>query len=177
MWHPHTDILASCSYDDTIKLFANDLDDGDWSTIASLTGHESTVWAIDFDCTGNRLASCSDDRTLKIWEKSGSGEKDSTWTCVATVAADNHSRPIYDVSWNKTNGLLATACGDDFVRVFKEVSPGPESGDKVSFELVHKIKAHESDVNCVKWHPKLSNYLASAGDDGRVKIWKWVDTP
>lgn len=31
-------------------------------------GHDSTVWDIAFDPEGRRMMSCSDDRTLKIWE-------------------------------------------------------------------------------------------------------------
>lgn len=30
--------------------------------------HASTVWGVDFDSTGDRLVSCSDDRTLKVWK-------------------------------------------------------------------------------------------------------------
>lgn len=30
--------------------------------------HTSTVWGVDFDSTGDRLVSCSDDRTLKVWK-------------------------------------------------------------------------------------------------------------
>ena len=30
--------------------------------------HSSTVWACDFDATGKRLVSCSDDKTVKIWQ-------------------------------------------------------------------------------------------------------------
>lgn len=171
VWHPETEVLASCSYDDSIKMYANDIDDGDWATTTTLTGHESTVWAIDFDSTGNRLISCSDDRSMKIWEKSTEeGEKSNQWNCVLT-STGHHNRPIYDVAWNRKNGLIATACGDDYIRIFKE-TPVTEGVDKSSLELVCKIKAHNSDVNCVKWHPSLENYLASTGDDGCVKIWE-----
>ena len=31
--------------------------------------HESTVWGISFDQTGSRLASCSDDKTVKVWKE------------------------------------------------------------------------------------------------------------
>lgn len=172
VWHPTEDILASCSYDDTINLYANDVDDGDWTTTSTLTGHESTIWAIDFDSTGNRIVSCSDDRTVKIWENKKDNGTDK-WECVLTSGGE-HTRPIYDVSWNEKSGLIATACGDDYIRIFQE-SKVTDGTDKISLNLVCKIKAHDSDVNCVKWHPKLRNYLATTGDDGCVKIWELVD--
>jgi len=34
-----------------------------------VASHTSTVWSIDFDASGSRLVSCSDDRTLKIWKR------------------------------------------------------------------------------------------------------------
>lgn len=169
IWHPELELLASCSYDDTIKMYANDIDDGDWATTVTLTGHDSTVWSIDFDSSGNRLVSCSDDLSVKIWEKSNDGgDSGNTWNCVLTCAGQ-HSRPIYDVAWNRKNGLIATACGDDYIRIFKEnvAVDGPSS-----LELVCKMKGHEADVNSVKWHPRLENYLASTGDDGCVKVWE-----
>jgi WD40 repeat protein len=84
-------ILASSSYDDTVKLYACDYATDDWSMTHSLppappkhyhfpgaaepgpdesgTGHTSTVWASSFSPCGQYIASCSDDLTIKIWAK------------------------------------------------------------------------------------------------------------
>ena len=51
LWHPNMELLVSASYDNKINLFTQD--DSDWSLQQSLTGHESTVWAISFDASGN----------------------------------------------------------------------------------------------------------------------------
>jgi WD40 repeat protein len=32
--------------------------------------------------------------------------------------------------------------------------------------------AHTADVNCVAWHPRDDTLLASAADDGLVKLWR-----
>lgn len=60
-------LLASASYDDTVKLYREEEDD--WVCCATLEGHESTVWSLAFDPSGQRLASCSDDRTVRIWHQ------------------------------------------------------------------------------------------------------------
>lgn len=52
-WHPKLEILASASYDDTIKIWKEDEDD--WYCADTLSGHQSTVWSIDFDATGDHL--------------------------------------------------------------------------------------------------------------------------
>lgn len=64
---PFPQLLASASYDDTVKLYREEEDD--WVCYATLEGHESTVWSLAFDPSGQRLASCSDDRTVRIWRQ------------------------------------------------------------------------------------------------------------
>lgn len=60
-------LLASASYDNNICLY-KEVDD-DWECWATLKGHTSTVWSLSFDAVGQRMASCSDDRTVKIWKE------------------------------------------------------------------------------------------------------------
>lgn len=60
-------LLASASYDNNICIYKED--DDDWECQATLQGHTSTVWSLCFDAAGERMASCSDDRTVKIWKE------------------------------------------------------------------------------------------------------------
>lgn len=180
-WHPHLDILASASYDNTIKIYKEDLSDSDWTCIGTLTGHESTVWSISFDGTGERLASCSDDRTVRIWQSYAPGnvegiptpDNESAWRCVCTLSG-YHTRSVYDVSWCKMTGLLATACGDDMIRIFKECDESDKN--QPTFEqIVAEHRAHSQDVNTVMWHPTIKGLLLSTSDDGEAKIWKYIE--
>ena len=77
---------------------------------------------------------------------------------------------MYYVDWCPLTGLIATAAGDDAIRLFKlEVAQQcgwvcldwlggqleDEGGAKVV--LVHTVEdAHSSDVNCVRWNPTVS---------------------
>ncbi|KAF3543396.1 hypothetical protein DY000_02002779 [Brassica cretica] len=71
-WHPTMDVLFSCSYDNTIKVWWPEDDDGDYRCVQTLdesnNGHSSTVRAILFNAAGDKMVTCSDDLTLKIWE-------------------------------------------------------------------------------------------------------------
>ena len=133
-WHPELDILASCSYDNRIKMYKEDGDD-DWVCFATLSSHDSTVWSMSFDKTGKRLASCGDDKCVKVWQEYALDneegvknsvqfgmKKDPVWKCVTTLSGF-HTRCIYDIDWSRTNSLIATACGDDSIRIFGETSP------------------------------------------------------
>ena len=48
-----TKILASASYDDTIRLWKDE--DDDWYSFQTLTAHSSTVWCVDFNQDGTML--------------------------------------------------------------------------------------------------------------------------
>ncbi|KAI5475144.1 cytosolic iron-sulfur protein assembly protein 1 [Pseudohyphozyma bogoriensis] len=74
-WHPTEELLASASYDDTIKLYAADPYDDEWSSIATLTSHTATVWSISFSPCGNYLVSAGDDLVIKIWGRDSLEEK------------------------------------------------------------------------------------------------------
>ncbi|KAG9328848.1 hypothetical protein JZ751_001146 [Albula glossodonta] len=164
IWHPTQELLASASYDNTVRLYREE--DDDWVCKATLEGHAATVWSLAFDPSGQRLASCSDDRTVKIWKESHSASEedgagtssDLHWKCICTLC--------------QQTGALATACGDDGVRVFKEdTNSGPH---QTIFSLsVHMPKAHSQDVNCVSWNPKEAGVLASCSDDGTIVIWRY----
>ena len=67
-------------------------------------------------------------------------------------------------------GLLATACGDDTIRIFKEDITNDDN--QPSFSLICTVpNAHTQDVNSISWNPKELGLLASCSDDGLVKIW------
>ncbi len=109
-------ILASGSYDDTIKLYVDDPED-DWFCCATLTGHKSTVWALAWSPSGQYLASGSDDKTVRVWKRTGQFEFKQV------LVLEGHERPVYSVSWGKGKGKgagwLASAGGDGVVRVWE----------------------------------------------------------
>ena len=113
-------ILASCSYDDTIKLYIDDPSD-DWFCFSTLEGHASTVWSIAWSPKGNYLASASDDKTVRIWKRIA----EHKWACVLVLSG--HERSVYSVSWSEGNGKqgedglgwLASTSGDGSVRIWE----------------------------------------------------------
>lgn len=170
-WHPTQRLLASCSYDDTIRIYVETGDD--WSCVDTLTGHTSTVWAIDFDATGDRLVSCSDDRSLRIWKRQNSKLTESgNWICTCILKI-SHRNTIYDVNWCKLEDRIASVGRDNALCVFVPTETDPDS-----YELsIKKVNAHFHDVNSVNWHPLNPDILATGSDDHNIGIWKYSNSP
>ena len=101
--HP-AQILASASYDDTIKLYIDDPQE-DWYCFQTLTGHASTVWALAFSPDGRFLASASDDATIRIWER----VEEHKWECVDVL--ESHERSVYSISWGQGKPLASEDAG------------------------------------------------------------------
>ncbi|KAL4896360.1 putative cytosolic iron-sulfur protein assembly protein 1 [Aspergillus ambiguus] len=168
-WHPTEECLASGSYDDTIRVWREDLDDWgqvaclkghggtvwflDWEgvdTVPATAGVESeseqpatslsTQWRESRALSGPRLASCSDDRTVRIWRRlpkehqqqegppfGGSGipsiirptGTDETWEEDA-VLPRMHELSVYAVAWSNRTGLLASVGADGRIVLYEE---------------------------------------------------------
>jgi WD40 repeat protein len=72
----------------------------------------------------------------------------------------------------KNTGAIATAGGDDNIRIFvQEVTSDPDQPTFTLRETVHK--AHLQDVNAVAWNTKHPGLLASCSDEGDIKLWKF----
>ncbi|KAL5110339.1 hypothetical protein TcWFU_005047 [Taenia crassiceps] len=180
-WHPFKEILGSTSYDNTINLYKEELDD--WTVACKLIDHESTVWKAGFSPNGQFLASVSEDATIKLWHELPV-ETPSNWVCFKTLAG-YHTGPVFGLSWTPCGQYLATCGADDSVYVFRiNFASGSLVGAASTEQVVvwqHLSKAHGSDVNCVAWRAKIcdpkgtdqkANYLlATAGDDRQVNLW------
>lgn len=108
-WHPNDQVLASASYDETIRLWTSDPMEDDWFATASMAGHMSTVWSMDFDPFGNFLASSGDDCCIVIWRRAfGPARLPVKYEPVQRLW-NAHRRPVYSVSW-----FRGTAEWDEF---------------------------------------------------------------
>ena len=179
-WHPGRELLASVSYDDSLRLWGETAED--WAAVQAVQGaHGSTAWALAWDAAGGLLATVGEDGALKLWRagpppRGSSHVVDAVHLAPAGEVARAHGRTCYSVSWAGHaggGGLVATCGGDDAVRVFR-VAEGGEGGGVVAVAVAELPGAPAGDVNSVRWHPREAT-LATAGDDGDVRLWQWVE--
>ncbi|WFD29754.1 Cytosolic iron-sulfur protein assembly protein [Malassezia sp. CBS 17886] len=207
-WHPHEEarrgrgpadsqLLASASYDDTIKLYVDDPSE-DWFCYSTLRGHTSTVWSLSFSPCGTYLASASDDLTIRIWRRFSEeecranglateakvpGRAADRWTEVHRIEG-YYNRSIYSLSWARGNandsaqryGKLAGAGADGKILVYHVGESHTPFRLAVTLAAAAENAHDVADVNCLAWAPsaddKEATLLASAGDDGIVRIWR-----
>jgi len=123
-----------------------------WSPcLQTLEGHSNRVISVAFSHDSARLASASDDSTVKIWDAS-SGE------CLQTLKG--HSNWVNSVAFSHDSARLASASHDRTVKIW----------DASSGECLQTLKGHSNWVNSVAFSHDSAR-LASASDDCTVKIW------
>ncbi|WIA08221.1 hypothetical protein OEZ85_007669 [Tetradesmus obliquus] len=128
--------------------------------LQTLEGHTDRVWHLAWSPDGTSLASCSGDRTVRIWQQSrieGRG-----WRCAA-VLEDTHTKSIRCCCWSPGGTHLATASFDGTTAIW-QLQGG-------IWEEISKLEGHENEVKAVAWSP-CGNFLATCGRDKSVWFWE-----
>lgn len=178
LWCPDNsdgELLASASYDDTVRLSRED-SEGEWVCVAVLQGHSGTVWGMDWEsppvkADGDderppatrplRLITCSSDLTIRVWRRvlpEGQPDRPPYSGIPSTMRPSGeekwvceatlpaaHDRDIYSVSWSKKTGRVASTGGDSKVVVYEE-RPRPADVD------VPSSPAAEQPSPATAWH-------------------------
>lgn len=101
-------------------------------------------------------------------------QRDGMGKYVRAAQLPEHRGLIRDVAWAPSMGrgyqLIATACKDGFVRIFK-VTGGSDDNEPLNVELLSKFDDHHGEVWRVSWN-LTGTILSSAGDDGKIRFWK-----
>ena len=127
------------------------------------TGHEDMVHDAQMDYYGTRLATCSSDKSVKVFDI-----KDGTQTHVADLRG--HEGPVWQVAWAhpRFGSILATCSYDRKVILWRE-DRSPNGG--VIWNRMYEITNHDSSVNSVCWAPQEYGLILAAGaSDGAISI-------
>ncbi len=119
------------------------------------TGHTATVSGLAFAPDGRNLASCSHDRTVRLWRVHEDGHAPAPLAILA-----EHSDRITSVAFSPDGSLLAAGSADRNVRVWRTL-------DRARLQTLGN---HGGTVECLAFSP--DGLSLAAGSRGRqVRLW------
>ncbi|XP_011176015.1 glutamate-rich WD repeat-containing protein 1 isoform X2 [Solenopsis invicta] len=110
----------------------------------------------------NVLASCSVDKSIKIWDTRASPQN----ACMLT-ASDVHTTDVNVISWNPKECQFMVSGGDDGLLHVWDLRQLGSSGSSP----VATFKQHTAPVTTVEWHPTEATVFASGGADDQIAQW------
>lgn len=161
------ELLASGSYDDTIRLWRDVEEEGDWMCVGVLEGHDGTVWDLCWEkyintyiCSGQseeeiaanwepRILSCSDDLSVRVWRRELSeSEKEKKRN-------------------QQMNGVQERGAA----RLPTIIRP-PSNFEKWTLET-RLPEVHVRSVYTVDWS-KVTGLVVSCGGDGTIAVYQEI---
>jgi len=157
-----------------------------------IKAHNARIRGISFSCDGLLLASCGDDKLIKVW---------STIDRRLQYTLKKHTNWVRHCEFSATASNLAS-CDDKFVYIWDVNTKKHIQSYSEHTGVIHKVKfhslgnclatcshdtkiklydlrsqsvvqtyeGHKGPVKSIDFHPH-SHYLISSSDDGTTKIW------
>lgn len=136
-------------------------DDGSWNVDSSpLVGHNGSVEDIQWSPNeASVMASCSVDKTIRIWDIRAQPSK----ACMITTEKA-HESDVNVIDWNRNEPFIASGGDDGYMKVWdlRVLSRG---------DPVAVFKHHKGPITSVEWHHTDATVLASSGADDQIALW------
>jgi protein transport protein SEC13 len=108
------------------------------------TAHRDVIHDAEMNFFGNRLATCSSDHIIKVFEVKENGQN------YPIAELIGHEGPVWQISWsypNKDKGEHLASCSyDKKVFIWKEID--------AKYQRIYEYNQHDASINSVSWAPE-----------------------
>jgi eukaryotic-like serine/threonine-protein kinase len=121
------------------------------TTVLTYRGHSMFVSTVAWSPDGKRIASCSGDDTVQVWDATNGN---------TILTYHGHSSYVYDLAWSPDGKRIVSCDNDGTVQIWNATDG-------------KHILTYPGDpmyVSAVTWSPD-GRYIASGGSDSTVKVW------
>lgn len=123
------------------------------NNVQMLQGHTEAIRGLSFSPTDNKFASCSDDRTVRIFD---------FVTCVEESVLQGHGSDVKCVDWHPHKALIISGSKDSQQPIIL--------WDAKNAKKIHTIHAHKNTCTDLKWNQFNGNWLISSSRDHLCKL-------
>lgn len=123
------------------------------------SGHEELIHDAQLDYYGKRLATCSSDKTIKIFDLQGDKQ-----TLISSIKG--HDGPVWSISWShpKFGCILASGSYDGRIIIWKETQ-------QTQFNKIFEFFRADTSINSVQFAPHTFGLQLVAGlSDGSIGV-------
>jgi WD40 repeat protein len=141
-------IASGGKLNDRATIVIRKVEDG--SVVATLLGHEAPITSLAFNSNHTRLASASEDKTVRVWDIADAKFPE-------LLKYTEHEAAVRAVAFSD-NATVLSAGADKIIQQWNAADG----------KLVRKYEGHTGDVNALA---VSSTTLVSASADGTIRVW------
>lgn len=120
--------------------------------VPTILEHINTVWSLAFSPDSQILASCGNDRTIKLWDL-------KTGELIRSIL-DAHTGAIWSVAIDPSGDKLISGSSDRTIKVW----------DLQTGKSIRTLRGHTDTVRAVAVSPD-DKYIVSGSSDRTIKVW------